>query len=269
MNISPPIAASSSKVKIEDVFPDVPPEIAVPIVSQQTSEPIALPRELLNPQTPPIASSQSARQFTRFSDGPTMQLPSFRPPAVAVSSRPPPDLQSVFVPALGSQPSSQTTRRNTPPPDPKSLAYIHQGPYSNPLNIRPARSTGPKMNFQQNSGSNSNQKATHKKRLVVGNGWPFNRQNNPNGSKGGSLNGNTHNHSHPQISKANAGERGSPLSVETYAHLQDIPPPIQSPSVSSSSGSWPQTPVLGQGAEVPNPQLLGWWPLVSSIVVPI
>ncbi|KAF8061660.1 WD40-repeat-containing domain protein [Lyophyllum atratum] len=78
---------------------------------------------------------------------------------------------------LGLQSQAQgVTKRSSPPPDPKSLAYISSGPTSNPLNIRPSAAsalrgtakvppTAPKTLTQT--------PVTAKKRVVVGAGWPF------------------------------------------------------------------------------------------------
>ncbi|KAG5652014.1 hypothetical protein H0H81_006596 [Sphagnurus paluster] len=68
---------------------------------------------------------------------------------------------------LGATPSS-------PPPDPKSLAYISSGPSSNPLNIRPSAS-GALRNTAKVvpiAPKTLTQPST-KKRILVGTGWPL------------------------------------------------------------------------------------------------
>ena len=88
-----------------------------------------------------------------------------------------------------------TTIRSSPPPAPKSLAYITSGPLSNPLNIRPSSNpvlqkaaqrappTAPKVMTQAMAQTPA------KKRVIVGSGWPLVRQPNgvPTGSSGSTL----------------------------------------------------------------------------------
>lgn len=62
---------------------------------------------------------------------------------------------------------------SSPPPDPRSLAYISSGPSSNPLGIRPSSRPGISRILSQPSTSTSQQK--NKKPIVVGNGWPYTR----------------------------------------------------------------------------------------------
>jgi hypothetical protein len=62
---------------------------------------------------------------------------------------------------------------SSPPPDPRSLAYVSSGPSSNPLGIRPSSRPGVSRIISQPSSSTPQQK--NKKPIVVGNGWPYTR----------------------------------------------------------------------------------------------
>lgn len=258
---SPPgPSPSSSKLKIEDVISEVAADIAVPSVLQQSI--IPLPHTLLSTHAPsPPLPSQTTPNF-RYTGSPPGLSDDFEtvyPP----SRRLQPSLQSMFVPAQSAQRPSQPPTLNSPQPDPKTIAYIREGPYSNPLNIRPARNAPPNLNFQQSSASNAAQKAAHKKRIVVGNGWPFNRQSNPSGGKGGVTNGNHHNL--PQGIKRNNGGRNSPLPLDTFGPPPENARQSQSPSMSSSGSSWPQTPISSQIPEPLGPQMMGeFWGIISS-----
>ncbi|KAF5386987.1 hypothetical protein D9615_001964 [Tricholomella constricta] len=77
--------------------------------------------------------------------------------------------------------STTATKRLSPPPDPKALAYITSGPSSNPLNIRPsANATGKVIPTAPKTLTQTPIPA--KKRVVVGAGWPFVKATNGNGS---------------------------------------------------------------------------------------
>lgn len=64
---------------------------------------------------------------------------------------------------------------SSPPPDPRSIAYISSGPSSNPLGIRPSSRPGIQRIISQPSSATPQQKNKNKKPIMVGNGWPYAR----------------------------------------------------------------------------------------------
>lgn len=88
--------------------------------------------------------------------------------------------------------SLEATRiqRKSPPPDPKSLAYISSsGSISNPLGIKPSSKPGHQRivsHLQPSATSSSSTTQTKpKKPLGIGNGWPYARTNSSVNSSSG------------------------------------------------------------------------------------
>lgn len=155
---SPPLSpASSSKVKIEDV----------PSLSSVTQPAISLSQFVIRPPLPPPAPPPGPRT-SRFSNAP----PHAAPPTTDPRRRP--SDTGIAVPAP------------TPPPDYKSLAYVSEGSYSNPLNIRPAGTNKWKSDKPlppQISTSAPPKSGGSKKPVAIGSGWPYNRQANGGNAK--------------------------------------------------------------------------------------
>lgn len=80
--------------------------------------------------------------------------------------------------------TDSSSRRQSPPPDPKSLIYVSSGPASNPLNIRPSSSLTRSAQKATPTAPKAIAQPTAKKRVVVGAGWPFVRAVNGVASAG-------------------------------------------------------------------------------------
>jgi hypothetical protein len=78
-------------------------------------------------------------------------------------------------PLISVPPAPHSNKRTSPPPDVKSLTFIHSGPTSNPLSIRP--SARPRVLQATMPSSNADKPVAQKKRLKVGAGWTPSRQN--------------------------------------------------------------------------------------------
>lgn len=153
---SPPSSpASSSKVKIEDV------------------PPLSTTTRLPSP----------GRSLTEFAIRPQQPIPSRAAPTAARTSR--------FSHTNSNGSSGVVTTDSwrsvdngvpIPPPDYRQLAYIAEGSYSNPLGIKPAGVNGWRSNKplppQISTSAPPKMNGPPKKPVAIGNGWPYNRQNN-------------------------------------------------------------------------------------------
>ena len=164
---SPPSSpASSSKVKMEDV-PIIPP-----VPQPPSPPPISLSQFIIQPQVPPPPHSiPPPPRGSRFSN-----LPPMGPSGMPMDSRRSVD-NGIPIPTQ-------------PPPDYKSLAYVAEGSFSNPLGIRPAGTNGWKSNrpLPPQLSTSAPPKSGSKKPVAIGNGWPYNRQPNGGGHRGGRRN---------------------------------------------------------------------------------
>lgn len=146
-----------------------------------------------------VMDSAAKEQPDVLSSAPIKQtLANLHPLALRPSDNVPPSS------SLARRPLSlNTSKQSSPPPDPKSLAYISSGPLLNPLNIRPSSTSA-----IQSIPSQPNAK----KRIVVGNGWPHVRQ--ANGNTSGSFGTQAVSSSFNQASKTQAETLESQLSPQ-------------------------------------------------------
>ncbi|TCD70598.1 hypothetical protein EIP91_002628 [Steccherinum ochraceum] len=201
---SPPVnvAASSSKVKVEDLPPNVPTESAESNADgtkaeAQTATPKAKaassPYAFLTAQPYTIPYPSYMTYPTRLAPGSIPYVPArTMHPSVAhpYSQLPPgwqPYQQVNTNASKEKQEEEEPTPPRSPPPEPKTLAHISSGSFSNPLNIRPAKTASPAA--QTSSPATPTTPALPKKPVVVGNGWPYNTRSHARAAAAATPNG--------------------------------------------------------------------------------
>ena len=200
---STPSSASSSKVKIEDV------PLAVP--ASETS---------LTPAQGSVASPSS--QHIPIPSGLFAPPPNSHPNNAGFS-----DPRRRW--------SNSFVSEGSPPPDPKSLAYIPAGSFSNPLNIRPSGGYGWGRGRPPNQPPGPPNPA--RKPVPIGNGWPYSRGQNGNHGR------------RQQSRRSMSGSAGGQLPSQSAAFMQSqnpLGPPM--PGLQDPDGGFFDGPSMLQPA---------------------
>lgn len=126
---------------------------------------------------------------------------------------------------------STSSKASSPPPDPKSLAYIPSGPSSNPLNIRPSSNLKATVGTQRRTSAGASitpkiSPTVPKKRLLVTRDWPFVRQSTSVTSSGSQAQTSP---SPPLKIQTDTSSTTAPITTHKSPSLPAYPPPPSHP----------------------------------------
>ncbi|THH31541.1 hypothetical protein EUX98_g2657 [Antrodiella citrinella] len=248
--VTPPSnhAASSSKVKVEDIPPSGVANDARDIASRPSNSEYdpspAPPKARAAPPQPSYFRSPVAPYPPYIPRSQPGAIPRTKPgfiPAVPARALHP-SLTATFPSAWQPwQRAEEPSPPRSPPPAPKVIAHIPSGSYSNPLNIQPARAVPLSSRVPEAGSVNVQSPAGSKKPVVVGNGWPYN----------------TRSHAKANAAGTNGTARTQPAKTpvsDAAAVATPTPEALSGSGAPSTSAHSPTPPTTGEPAPSTTPQ---------------